>query len=227
MSIVIATIKSWNLLNAEKLKERSDKPVHICSSKEQLTPEWLDEIDAEIIFFPHWSWIIPAEIYNSYQCIVFHMTDLPYGRGGSPLQNLIIQGHSSTKISAIKVVKEVDAGPVYLKTDLDISNGSAQEIFINASNIVFQQMIPTILNGDLFPVEQEGEPVFFKRRTPKESNLKNIIDVDEKAIYDFIRMLDGEGYPKAYIEFGDKKILFSNVTFQNGKLSGSFEVTDE
>ena len=29
------------------------------------------------------------EIHENYKCIIFHMTDLPFGRGGSPLQNLI------------------------------------------------------------------------------------------------------------------------------------------
>ena len=51
---------------------------------------------------------IPTEIFTSFECIVFHMTDLPYGRGGSPLQNLIVRGHKKTKVSALKVVKEVD-----------------------------------------------------------------------------------------------------------------------
>ena len=35
------------------------------------------------------------------------MTDLPYGRGGSPLQNLIIRGFESTKISAIEFKMEL------------------------------------------------------------------------------------------------------------------------
>jgi len=37
-------------------------------------------------------WIILKEIFENYEIILFHMTDLPYGRGGSPLQNLIVRG---------------------------------------------------------------------------------------------------------------------------------------
>ncbi len=51
--------------------------------------------------------------FFNFNCVVFHMTDLPFGRGGSPLQNLISRGIYKTKISAIKVVKEIDAGPIY------------------------------------------------------------------------------------------------------------------
>ena len=63
------------------------------------------------------------------------MSDLPYGRGGSPLQNLIIREHRKTMISAIQCVKEIDAGPVYLKKPLSLE-GSAEEIFICANHII-------------------------------------------------------------------------------------------
>ena len=57
------------------------------------------------------------------------MTDLPYGRGGSPLQNLIIiRGLKTTKITAFKCVAEIDVGPVYLKKTLSLE-GNAQDIY--------------------------------------------------------------------------------------------------
>ncbi len=64
----------------------------LVTDKKSLTYEKVNDFKPEYIFFPHWSWIIPSEIYENFKCIVFHMTDLPYGRGGSPLQNLISRG---------------------------------------------------------------------------------------------------------------------------------------
>src|SRR5262249_17488018 len=72
-----------------------------------LLPAW--------IFFPHWSWRIPRAFHERFTCVVFHMTDVPYGRGGSPLQNLIVRGHKATMISALACAEEIDAGAVYLK----------------------------------------------------------------------------------------------------------------
>ena len=43
------------------------------------------------------------------------MTDLPYGRGGSPLQNLIANKIYDTKISAIRAEGGIDTGRIYLK----------------------------------------------------------------------------------------------------------------
>ena len=47
---------------------------------------------------------MPSEIIRNYECICFHETDLPFGRGGSPIQNLIVRGFKTTKISAIKMI---------------------------------------------------------------------------------------------------------------------------
>ena len=63
------------------------------------------------IFFPHWSWMVPRAVWEKHECVCFHMTDVPYGRGGSPLQNLILKGHTKTKITALRMVGELDAGP--------------------------------------------------------------------------------------------------------------------
>ena len=56
------------------------------------------------------------------------MTDLPYGRGGSPLQNLIMMGKRNTKLTAFKCVKKLDSGPIYLKKKLSL-DGNLEEIF--------------------------------------------------------------------------------------------------
>ena len=118
---IIATIKSWNIKNAKRLKKKTGRGEFvIISDKDRLTHDNVRKIDPIYIFFPHWSWMIPKEIYDNYECVVFHMTDLPFGRGGSPLQNLLGRGISDTKVTALKAVKATDAGPVYLKRILSL-----------------------------------------------------------------------------------------------------------
>ena len=45
--------------------------------------------------------------------------------------------------------------------------------------------------------------------------------------FDLIRMLDAEGYPKAFIKVGGLKVEFHGVSKKGDKLSGRFEVKDE
>lgn len=223
--IIIATIKSWNITNALKLKNKYD--IELVTKKEELTVDFVKKFNPEYIFFPHWSWIIPEEIYQNYNCIVFHMTDLPFGRGGSPLQNLILRKTYDTKISAIKVEKEIDAGKIYLKEEYNIKFGSAEEIFIDVSNIIFSKMIPSIMEKTPVLTQQVGEPVYFKRRKPEESEISNQDFYSLDDIYDFIRMLDAEDYPKAFFRFGNFKIMFSEVHKKSDKLVGRYEIYDE
>jgi len=227
--ILIATTKSWNIANAIKLKgDYSDEyEILLITNNADLNYKVISEFDPKYIFFPHWSWIIPEEIYSNYECVVFHITDLPFGRGGSPLQNLIVRKIYNTKISALKVEKELDAGKIYLKTDFYIGLGSAEEIFIDASSIIFSEMISHMLENNPVPQEQTGNPVVFKRRKPKESDMMQMDYSTLQEMYDFIRMLDAEGYPKSFIKLGKYKIELSEVHKKSDKIVGIFEVIDE
>ena len=74
-------------------------------------------------------------------------------------------------------------------------------------------MIISIINNKIKPVSQKGKVTEFKRRKPEESNifeLKNLI----KA-YDYIRMQDADGYPKAYLESEFLKFEFNKAKFKN------------
>lgn len=227
-NILIVTVKEWNISNYFRLKNRYAKKYnfHIITSKEEFTFEYIQSINPKYIFFPHWSWLIEKKIYESYECVVFHMTDLPYGRGGSPFQNLIINQIYDTKITALKVDETLDGGDIYLKEECNISIGSAEENFIKISNIIFDKMISKFLTDKIEPKKQVGEATFFKRRLPSQSDINTLEDISMGKLYDFIRMLDAQGYPKAYIDVGKYKIEFSEVNLKNNKLTGRFEVIE-
>jgi methionyl-tRNA formyltransferase len=89
------------------------------------------------------------------------MTDLPFGRGGSPLQNLIARGHSETMISAIKVDKGIDSGDIYCNSPLSLK-GSAHEIFERSTPII-AKMIERTIEERLIPSPQRDTPIHFKR----------------------------------------------------------------
>ena len=174
--------------------------------------ERLRQLRVERLFFLHWSNKIGEEIVKEIECVCFHMTDLPYGRGGSPLQNLIVRGHRSTFLSALRMTEELDAGPIYFKRPLDLS-GSAEEILRRAT-AVSAEMIREILERGTIPQPQEGVVTKFKRRKPSESRLPKLVDPSQ--IYDFIRMLDGEGYPAAFLECDGYRLEFTRAAIVHG-----------
>jgi len=88
-------------------------------------------------------------------------------------------------------------------------------------------MIPYILSNNPVAIPQSGQPVIFARRTPEMSKLSS--DMSISQVYDHIRMLDAEGYPKAYIEFGEYKLSFSRPKLTSTGLQADvfMEVNDD
>lgn len=222
MRIIIATVKSWNIDNAKLFRKKySNHEIFIISDKSKLTLNRIRKINPHFIFFPHWSWIIPKDIFQKYSCVVFHMTDLPYGRGGSPLQNLIVNGKKKTKISAIKVTGIIDAGPIYLKRNLHL-NGNADEILKRASGIIFFKMMRAIIEKKNQPVEQNGKITVFTRRKPDQGSIGEIKNI--KIVYNYIRMLDGEGYPRSFLDHNKLHLEFSNAKIVNDTVIANVEI---
>ena len=212
---ILLSNKSWHVELIDKLCEKFPKDEWILIQTEKaFTKEKLSKIKPKKIFIPHWSSIIPKDIHEEFKCIVFHMTDLPYGRGGSPLQNLIIRGHKKTKLSALRVNDNIDAGPIYLKKELSLK-GTATQIFHRASKIIMT-MIIEIIEMNKVPKEQKGTPVVFRRRNSEDSNIKDLKNLEE--VFDYIRMLDCEGYPNAFIETSHFKFHFTKAKIQNNQL---------
>ncbi len=200
------------------------KDIYYINKKEELTLELLYQLKPQYVFFPHWSYKIPAEIYENFECVIFHETDLPFGRGGSPLQNLIERGIYETKITALKCNAELDAGDIYLKRDFSLKDKAAHELFVEIGNIV-ADMIDEIIEKQITPTPQLGEITVFKRRTPVQSNISSLNSLEK--IFDYIRMLDAPGYPNAFLEHNNIQYSFQNVQKQNGKLIATVEIKDK
>ncbi len=213
MTYILLTNKSWHDALFDELSERPGENWIRLSSKEEFSVSNLNKIKPNSIFIPHWSHIIPEEIFTKFNCIVFHMTDLPYGRGGSPLQNLIVRNQNETKISALKVGDGLDTGPVYLKKSLSL-HGTAKEIFLRSKSVI-EKMIVEIIEKNLLPIPQKGEVVEFKRRKPRDGNLEDLKELE--LIFNYIRMLDCEGYPSAFIETENFKFEFTRASLKSEK----------
>lgn len=198
---IVASSREWHRkIFSEEVRDRTGRWVYVSTTAE-LEDAILSE-SPRFIFFLHWNWIVSEKIWARIESIVFHMTDVPYGRGGSPLQNLILEGHRTTVVSALRMVAELDAGPVYGKRQLSLA-GTAEQIYTRAAECSWR-LIDYILQKSPTPLEQSGEVVRFMRRSPAQSVLPQ--DGDLVSVYDFIRMLDAPGYPLAFIDWGQFRL---------------------
>jgi methionyl-tRNA formyltransferase len=214
VTCVLASTRPWTKKMSAVLAARTGCNFIFISDPTELNATKLAEIRPKYVFLPHWSRRIDRSVYERFECVVFHMTDLPFGRGGSPLQNLITRGIYETKISALRCVEEMDAGPIYLKKPLSL-HGSAEEIFLRASDVI-ESMIVELLEKLPDPLPQQGVPTTFKRRKPEDGNLANAQSLEQ--MFDMVRMLDAEGYPNAFLDVGPFKIEFCRASMKTDQV---------
>ena len=160
--------------------------------------------------------------FVSYLCIGFHASPLPYGRGGSPIQNMIIRNFKQTTLCCLKLEEKLDTGPIYFKKKISLL-GTGEKIFLNIYESIikmifqFQKKIPK-------SNKQIGKPTYFKRRKPKEGNLLNYNTINE--VFNIVRMLDIKilNYPKAFIE--NKRLIFKfkDAKLEKNKIEAKVEI---
>ncbi len=208
-SYIVASSKSWHKSGFDNLRRLEEGRWIWVSSPGELLRSAREEAGVRYIFFLHWSWHVPAELWTRSECVCFHMTDVPYGRGGSPLQNLIATGQKNTKLTALRMVEEMDAGPVYAKRDMSL-DGRAEEIYLRAGELSFE-IVRWMIRNEPSAEPQQGEVVNFKRRKPEQSVLPDAGSL--RSVYDHVRMLDAPTYPLAFVEHGDFRLEFTNAEF--------------
>lgn len=219
LSYIFASCKEWHRISFDRISNDGIADWYYVSNTAELA-ELLLIIKPKYIFFLHWNWIVPESIWANNECVCFHMTDVPYGRGGSPLQNLILAGKTQTMLTALRMEKEMDAGHVYAKRPLSIE-GSAEEIYLRAGEMSVG-IIQWMIECNPQPTPQEGEVVIFKRRQPEQSALPNSGTL--RKAYDFIRMLDADGYPRAFVEHGDYLISLRGAKLKDDFVTAEVKI---
>jgi len=83
-------------------------------------------------------------------------------------------------------------------------------------------MINQIIDKEISPINQSGEVTVFKRRSPELSDISNLESLEE--VYNYIRMLDADGYPSAFLETKNLRIEFDKAQLINNKLKSNVTI---
>jgi len=139
--------------------------------------------------------------------IVIHESDLPKGKGWSPLTWQILEGKNKIPITMFEADTKVDNGDFYLKDFIDID---PLDLF---TKIKEKQGLKTIEMALYFidnynninKTKQIGNETFYKKRTCNDSELDISKSIDEQ--FNLLRVCDNENYPAFFIKNGKKFIL--------------------
>ncbi len=207
MKIVCYGYRDWALNIYRNLKKLTSCEI-IIKGHVDIDISYLDNIRPDYVLFYGWSWKIPATVVSRYKCLMLHPSDLPKFRGGSPIQNQILNGLIDTKLSIFQITDKIDAGPILSKRPLSL-RGNMSEILSRIEDIGTEVTV-AILSGDfkLLP-QNENDASYFKRRLPEESEItfEEISNASALEIYNKVRCLQ-DPYPNAFIRMSDGSKLY-------------------
>ena len=164
----------------------------------------------DMVFLLSYSQIVRKEFLElNKNNLVVHESDLPLGKGWSPLSWQILEGKNECTITLFEADEKVDAGQVYLKKVMCFTGNelvdelrqiqAAYTIDLCKSFVCDREKI--IKNAYV----QKGEGTYYPKRTPIDSQ----IDINKTIAEQFnlLRIVDNEKYPAFFFMNGEKYIL--------------------
>ena len=167
-----------------------------------------DELEmpsADISVFISCTKLVSADgLKKSNSNIICHPSDLPKGRGFAPIAWDVLKGESKITFSLFEASIEADAGFIYDKKIVNLSGTELNDELRKIQADVTYAMILEYISK--YPKNkssaQEGEGSWYRKRTPKDSEL----DVNKTIIeqMNLLRIVDNDLYP-AFFFYKDEK----------------------
>ncbi len=140
--------------------------------------------------------------------LVVHESDLPQGKGWSPLTWQILEGKNQIPVTMIEAEEKVDSGVIYAQEWIEFQGHELVEELraAQAKTTIrlcekFVREYPEIIDT---AKEQAGEESFYPRRKPEDSRLDPGKSIKEN--FNLLRVVDNEKYP-AWFELDGWKYL--------------------
>ena len=147
-------------------------PESLKDNKEEY--RFMKELNADIAIVVAYGQIIPKEFLNLTKkgFINIHGSILPSWRGAAPIQRSIMNLDKETGISIMKIVEELDSGPVSNVYKLKIDdNNNAQEISEKLSNLAAEKILDNlddILENKAQFIEQDHSKASYAKKINKD-----------------------------------------------------------
>ena len=216
MKIVCVGYRKWALEIYERLKIFYGTSHDIVIlDKDKYSETSLTQENPDMVLFYGWSWKISPSIIEKYMCLMLHPSPLPKYRGGSPIQNQIINGETQSAVTIIEMTDKLDAGDILAQESISL-DGNIKEILKRLTR-VGTRLTKRIISGNTTRRKQnENEATFYNRRKEEDNEItvNEILSQDSQYLHNKIRML-GDPYPYAYIKTVDgKKLLIKDASIE-------------
>lgn len=174
------------------------------------------QIKPDLILWYGWSQLINSDIIDRFFSVMLHPSPLPKFRGGSPIQNQIINGKLDSAVSIFKISQKIDEGDIIYQKYLSLE-GELSKIFSEIIKIGTKLSIKMINNFKKLKLKKQDNTIatYYSRRKPSQSEItiNEIKNSTANELYNKIRSLQ-DPYPNAFIKDknGNKLFIVSAYT---------------
>lgn len=191
--------------------------------KIRLDYESVKEWKPDLIITFAYGQIVPQGLLDVpiFGCLNLHGSLLPKLRGASPVQFALINDEKITGVTLMRMVKEMDAGEMYEKKEVEISpEDDSSSLFAKISKAagdLIIDLLPKFLKGELKGIAQtESDVTFAPLIKPEQEKLS--FELDSKALCGWIRGLSKQ--PGGYFLLDDKKIKVYKASLYDKEIIG-------
>ena len=159
----------------------------------------------DILFLISCSEIINIRIRNKFKkTLLIHESDLPKGRGWSPLSWQVIEGENRIPITLFEAREALDSGPIFLKDHIELDGTELLFDIKKKQGFKTIELVCKFLERwpDLVPIEQTGNSTSYPKRNIEDDK----IDIHKTIAENFnhLRIVDNEKYP-AWFQYKGRK----------------------
>ena len=139
-------------------------------------------------------------------CINVHFSLLPKYRGAAPVNWAIVNGEEETGVTTMRIVEELDAGPILLQAETHIGeNETAPELMKRLAETGAELLSETLKGIDhIEPKSQHGQDASFAPMLKREDGLI-AWTLDAAAIERRVRGL--QPWPNAYTTLNSRRLI--------------------
>jgi methionyl-tRNA formyltransferase len=152
--------------------------------------------------------ILPPEFLSAYQhgCINVHFSLLPKYRGAAPVNWAIVNGEKETGVTTMKIVEELDAGPILLQRATEIEETeTAPELMSRLAEMGADLISKTLQELPMLtPKDQIADQATFAPILKREDGL---IDWSMNAFAIERRVRGFQPWPNAHTVFNSKRMI--------------------
>jgi methionyl-tRNA formyltransferase len=135
---------------------------------ERPTPDDIAGVDTVVLVA--YGVLIPDELLERALWLNVHPSLLPRWRGAAPVERALLEGDEETGVSIIKLVKELDAGPIAAQRAFPIApDDDAGAVYARAADVA-AELLDDVLPNPTFR-EQEGETTYAEKLTAEDRRI--------------------------------------------------------